>query len=242
LEVGLSALTKVVIAVSECERNHLVRLGIAPGKVVVVPNGVPRISSDSGRRAAIRRRLGIDGKDMLIGFVGRLEKQKRVDSLLLSLRELTPELLSKMRLAVVGGGSLDCELKALAMRLGLHDRVVWTGEVESACEYMTAFDVFSLASDYEAMPYALLEAVAAGLPVVSTDVGGVSEIVRDGWNGRVVEPGNVRALSAALAAVAGSSAAEFRAKAAAIAVGDRFSLDCMISRTVSVYSQALAAA
>jgi glycosyltransferase involved in cell wall biosynthesis len=239
LEVGLSRLTDAIIAVSDYEADHLASLGIAPQKIFVVANGVRAVESAEQLRAAARARLGITKGRTAIGCVGRLEKQKRVDLVLRAVSGLPADLRSTVELAVVGGGSLENELKSLASGLGIADRVVWVGEVEEAASLMAAFDVFLLSSDYEAMPYTLLEALAAGIPVVATRIGGVDAVITDGRNGFVVERGDVSRMSHRLGFLIEQSDLRSRMSREALAVSRRFSVGRMTDQTLAVYSSVL---
>lgn len=100
------------------------------------------------------------------------------------------------RLVMLGAGEEEANLKALAHRLGIHDRIVYPGFVVNVQEYLAKADVFLLSSHYEAQPLSILEAMASALPVISTDVGGVRDIVTD--NGILVPPGDAAAMAQAM--------------------------------------------
>ena len=98
------------------------------------------------------------------------------------LHSFTPSLL----LVIIGGGPEEKKLRALAEKLSIADRVIFAGNVPNAARYLKAFEIFALTSRFEGLPYAVLEAAAAGLPIVTTAVGGVPEIIEDGVSGILV--------------------------------------------------------
>nr|WP_233710044.1 glycosyltransferase [Aestuariicella albida] len=125
-------------------------------------------------RESSRKFLGLPEDKYIIGNVGRLHPDKDQATLLKAFSELKmPDSL----LVVVGQGRLERSLKALAYELGVSERVLFLGRVENAWKYFKAFDVFALSSDNEPFGMVLLEAIAAGIPVLSTNGGGAAEIV-----------------------------------------------------------------
>jgi glycosyltransferase involved in cell wall biosynthesis len=239
LEVGLSRHTDAIIAVSEHEARHLEHLGICRNKIFVVPNGVRAMEDRERLRLAARARLGVSAGRVVVGCVGRLEKQKRVDLVLRSVSTLPAEVRSEVQVAVVGGGSLAAELKSLASNLGIAERVVWVGEVEDATALMAGFDIFVLASDYEAMPYTLLEALTAGVPVVATRVGGVETAITDGRNGFTVERDDASQLCRCLGFLIGRGDLRSRMSRESLVVSRQFSVERMVERTLAVYTHVL---
>jgi glycosyltransferase involved in cell wall biosynthesis len=128
--------------------------------------------------------------------VGRLAPQKALDRLLAAVARVR-ESDEGVKLVVVGDGQLRDDLERFADVLGLGDAVVWCGERQPE-EILPAFDIFALPSIYESFPYVVLEAMAAGLPIVASDVGGVATLVEDGKNGFLVSPSAVAPLAHAL--------------------------------------------
>ncbi len=239
LEVGLSCRTWAIIAVSEQEADHLASLGISRRKLFVVPNGVGRAARSEKLRSAARSRMAIHGDQVVVGAVGRLERPKRVDLVLRAVSGLPCEVRPKIRVAVIGGGSLEPELRSLASSLDIAHLVTWVGEVEDAGSLMTGLDVCVLATDYEAMPYVLLEAAAAGVPLVATRVGGVENLVTDGLNGFLVERGDVSRMASCIASLVEQSDLRKRMADEALHSVSRFSLENMAARTFDVYSHVL---
>ena len=129
--------------------------------------------------------------------VGRLAPQKNHFLLLKAFKKLLDEGCDA-RLTVAGDGNLKDSLIDFVVQHKIEERVSFLGEVSNIPELLVESDAFVLSSDYEGLPLTLLEAMAAGLPIVSTDVGGVSDIVKDGLNGLLVPPQNVDMLADAM--------------------------------------------
>jgi glycosyltransferase involved in cell wall biosynthesis len=177
-----------VVCVSEDERRRGVSAGVlAPGSSVVIPNGVAvPVEASYERRGA-----------PVIGTLARLARQKGLDVLLDAVAIVARDQ-PDVRLMIAGGGPLESELRAQAADLGLEHSVDFLGWVENGRSLLPTFDVFVLPSRWEGMPIALLEARAAGLPTVATDVGGAREVIDDGHDGWVVPPEDPEALAHAL--------------------------------------------
>lgn len=186
-----------VVPVSHTVRDELVRSGFDPAVLPVVENGINvGRYGDSGRRDAVRREFGFDVGCRVIGTVGRLSPEKAQDSLLQAVQRLPAGL--NWRLLIVGDGELRHELEQTARQLGIADRTVFAGRRTDVPDVLQALDLFALPSRVEALPMALLEAMASGVPVVASDVGDVSRILQQGALGAIVPVGDVVALSSAL--------------------------------------------
>ena len=201
LERQASRLAEVVVAVSEHSRNDLIRYqGIAASKLRTIYNGLDLQLTRNESPPALRRELGLDAGDVIIGTAARLEDQKGLDLLLEAAPQIVREL-PRARFVIVGGGSQEQALRAQAQRLGLGDRVVVTGYRVDGIDLMTTFDCFVQTSHWEGMPMALLEAMALGTPIVATAVGGVPEVVDDGKTGLLLRSRDARLLADALIGV-----------------------------------------
>ena len=154
-----------------------------PARVVVVRNGVeaPATTLAPG---AMRRALGIPSDALVVGAVARLVPQKRLDLLLRATARLPG-----VRCVLAGSGPDEGELVRLAERLGISDRVAFLGHREDVGDVLSALDLFAVTSRVEGMSNAMLEALAAGVPVLSTPVCGAAEALADGAPapGQVVE-------------------------------------------------------
>lgn len=224
--------------------DELRGFGIPAGRISRVPNGINASVLTPAERAAarqaVRDELGIPQGAPVIGAVGRLEPAKSIELLLAAverLRKARPEL----RCVIAGTGSQEKELKILAQALGLDGQVVFTGFRADIPLLLAAIDIFALPSRTEGIPYALLEASSAGLPIVASRVGGVPEIICDGKAGLLVEPGQVEVLAAALERLLREPAlAEQLGARAAADTAAKFSLGSMIAGTNQAYEAASA--
>jgi glycosyltransferase involved in cell wall biosynthesis len=157
-------------------------------------------------------------------------------------RQLEPAVAKRMRLVFVGDGALRGEALRLLEQAGLSDRVWFGGERADVPEIMRGLDCFVLPSLAEGVSNTILEAMASGLPIVATRVGGNSELIESGMTGTLVPPASVEALARAmLLYCSDSSIARRHAKAAHRVVLERYSLTRMVSDYVNVYERALTA-
>src|SRR5262245_1885772 len=192
-----------VLVNSEAIRDHILAGGhIAPEKIVVIRNGlsdaVERAASDNDRRAkqraALLRELNLNEGAKLIGLVGRLQPVKGHRYFIEAASRIAA-VEPNAHLLLVGDGALRGEIEEQATRLGVNDRVHLLGARNDAALIAAGFDVAALASLHEGMPNAVLEAMAAGAPVVATAVGGTTELVIDGATGFLAPPADAEALA-----------------------------------------------
>ena len=182
------------ICVSKDVAGACMKYGAVPRpKVSVVPNGINCENfQDRTRAEALRSTLGLCGSPV-VGTVGRLSAIKRQDVLIEAFAKIQ-QLLPDAKLLIVGDGPEMPRLRALASNLGIGQSVIFAGYQERPQDYLNVMDVFVLTSQMEGMPLAVLEAWAAGLPVVASHVGGIPEIVHDGQDGLLFEFGDEAAL------------------------------------------------
>lgn len=179
-----------VVALSKRQRDELAEYRIAPkARIHVVPLGLPldrfTLARGADARRAARSALGIRPDAFMVLAIGRLVPIKRLDRLIDALALVAPAV-PELRVDFVGGGSEREDLEKRISVAGLVDRVVFDGWSSDAPTWYAAADLVVLTSDREGTPLALIEAAAAGRPVVATDVGGVSDVVVDGRTGFVV--------------------------------------------------------
>ncbi len=228
------------IAVSESTRKEWGRRTfLSLRRIISIPNGV---NAETFRRrseaAEARRLIGIpdDGR-VLIGGVGRLAEAKGFDFLLEAVALLAGEPTGPS-LALAGEGPLRGSLVDRADKLGIADRVHFLGFHRDVRPVFEALDVFVLSSESEAMPYAVLEAMAMGLPVVGTSVGGVPEIIVEGVTGSLVPSRDPQALAGALRPLLASPELRSRMGAAGrTRVVEHFDEKMTVRRTIEVYRQ-----
>ncbi len=183
-EKYLSYLAYPIIADSKNVADTLVHeQSVHPRRVRVILNGidVQRFRPSPPNRQ-LQQELGIRETDRVIGIVARLVPVKNHEVLFSSFAMLC-SMRPNLRLLVVGDGPLRRELEKRAQALGISNRVVFAGNQRDIPGYLSLMDVFVLSSISEGLPLTLLEAMAAGIPVVCTRVGGIPEVIRHGVNG-----------------------------------------------------------
>jgi glycosyltransferase involved in cell wall biosynthesis len=194
---------KPVAISGEMARSFRALYGREPAAIIYNGAGVER-GFRAEAREAWRRVHGFGPDDLLIVSVARFEPQKNPLGLIAAFARALPELPSSY-LVMAGEGTLLGECRAVAARLGVSERVYFPGLCQDVAELLSACDLFALASDWEGVPVAVIEAMAARLPVVATAVGGVPELVETGVTGVLVAPGDMDALSRAFVELAGNS-------------------------------------
>lgn len=175
--------------------------GVPLRKVVVIPNGVDtgKFRKSPGFNRESMRRALTGGDYPIITNVGRLFPQKAQHHLIEAATAIL-ETLPTARFVLAGDGPLRAGLEALAQARGLGDHVLFLGFRDDVSDILAASDLFVLTSEQEGLPLAVLEALSLGCPVVSTAVGGVPEVVREGITGRLIPPGDTKALTEAILA------------------------------------------
>jgi glycosyltransferase involved in cell wall biosynthesis len=221
-----------VVAVSQRLAGELAGTGIAPARIHTVPNAWGETSVPLERGEA-RRALGLDESGFHIGWVGRVSHEKGLDTLLAALRHLG-EL--PYTLSILGDGRERAGLEeGLAASPELAQRVRWHGIVADAGRYFPAFDLYLLSSRTEGTPIALFEAMAAGIPIATTNVGGVPDVVSTG-EALLVPPEDPAALARAIRIVYDDpAAAATRARAARARLNAEFAFEPWIDRYDTIY-------
>ncbi len=243
LETWLAASADALVAVSESVRDDLVSLGIAPAvKIRVVPLGLDLAHlALELPRGVLRREAGIPDEAPLVGMVGRLVPIKDAPSFLRAAR-IVAESRADARFALVGDGEERPSLEALCREMGLDGKVTFFGWRRDLAAVYGDLDVVVNASRNEGTPVALIEALAAGRPVVATRVGGTPDLLGEGERGRLVPPGEPETLArAVLETLAGSEAARRRAQAGREHVLTRHSSDRLVRDVDALYRELRAA-
>jgi glycosyltransferase involved in cell wall biosynthesis len=229
---GLTApLDDWTFAVSEETRASIWWRGLRERTEVLVHGiDLDAVAPGADARESVRAELGIGGDEVVVVTVANYRAQKAYDNLLAA-AVAAPGI----RFVAVGQGPLEGEITALHEQLGLGDRFILTGFRPDARRILAAGDIFTLASHYEGYPVALMEALALGLPVVATAVGGVADAVRDGVEGRLVPPGQPDELAKAIVEVASDASLRRRMASAALARRELFDVRRAGQRQVEVY-------
>jgi glycosyltransferase involved in cell wall biosynthesis len=210
-----------VTAVSRTVARSAEALGVPPQRITVIPNGV------DAARYAPPATTGGNGHVPVIGSVGCLAPRKDYATLIDALAHLD-RAGRRFEALLVGDGPERAALEARARAVGIGDRVRFAGESREVARLLPTMDVFVLPSREEGIANALLEAMAAGRPVVATAVGGTPEVVAAGETGWLVPPGSPEALAEALAEALEPGEAARRGLAARRAVIERMGLPSMV--------------
>jgi glycosyltransferase involved in cell wall biosynthesis len=238
LERMLARLTDRIVTLSPALKADLIEMGIAgPEKIDIVPLGMdldPLVRC-SARREELRSELGIPPGKALIGIVGRMVPIKNHRLFLEAARSMVDSG-NPAHFALVGDGELRESLQLLAGEMGIADRVHFLGWKQDMEPVYAAFDLLALTSDNEGTPVTVIEAMAAGVPVVATAVGGVPDVIRDGETGWLVPPGDASALQRAMqAALRKDKSVEAVIARARREVLLRFGREQMISTMADLY-------
>jgi len=182
---------QTIIVKERKSANRLVDFGVDLEKVVVLPNGVDASRFRLNRRKC-REYVDLRNHEKAILFVGRLEPIKNVESLLIAFARIR-EQFQDLRLLLVGAGTEMSRLKRIAAQTRIDHCTNFIGEVSplDVPRYMVAADIFVLPSISEGSPNVILECLAAGLPILASEVGGVPDLVANGKEGFLFKPGNV---------------------------------------------------
>jgi glycosyltransferase involved in cell wall biosynthesis len=191
-----------VIAVSEAVRlHHIKHGGLPPGKIVTICNGVDLSafeSDDSSIRASLREVLGLGPDTPVMVSVAVLREAKGIQHLLDAMQQIR-QTVPSARLVIVGEGEHGPALREQAERLGLAKHVIFTGMRSDVGDLLTMSDLFVLPTLGDVLPTVVAEAMAAGLPVVASNVGGLPEMVADGSTGLLVSSASAAELADACA-------------------------------------------
>jgi glycosyltransferase involved in cell wall biosynthesis len=229
-----------VIAVSDGVAGSI--RSSVPVEVVVHGTDPSLAVTGEAARAAARAELGLAPDARVVGSVGNFTAKKDQATLLRAVAEVPTADLGgggDAVLVLVGLGPLEGELRALARDLGIAERVVFAGSRDDVFALLPALDVFALSSRFEGLPIALLEAMASGVAPVATRVGGIPEVITDGRDGVLVDPGDPTGLAAALTRVLGDDDERARIAACARARAGDFDLVHAVRRAEEIYRAAL---
>lgn len=184
-----------ILVNSEAIREYIVNNdGAQPDKIIVVKNGVVPITSSPKTRAELCGELGLDNDVTIVGMVARLQTVKGHRFFI----EAAAEVLRRRtdaHFVLVGDGPLRTEIASQAAELGITNHVHMLGDRADVSRLVSAFDLLVLASLHEGLPNAVMEAMAAGVPVVATGVGGTKELITAGETGYLAPPANSAALA-----------------------------------------------
>ncbi|MHA1594058.1 MAG: glycosyltransferase family 4 protein [Candidatus Baldrarchaeia archaeon] len=213
-------------------KNKVERI-IREGNIHVIPSGIDRNLFD-GTKYSVKRR----GEERVVIFVGGLRRVKGVDNLIKAFYHVR-KIHKDVKLVIVGDGPLRNYLVDLVRRLGLERHVIFEGARDHVeiPDYMAKADIFVLPSLSEGLPNVLLEAMAMGLPIVATHVGGVPEVVIDGVNGFLVSPGDIKGLAEKICLLLEDDDLRERIRRRNLATSKLYSWEEIARRVEEVYRQ-----
>ena len=229
-------LDDVHVAVSDGVRDSVCARQRPTVRTLVHGIDVDEVAGHRGDRAVVRAELGVGDQEVVVGTVANFRQAKRYD-LLLAAARIVVDRLPNARFVTVGQGPLEDQVRAWHEDSGLGDRFVLTGYRADARRVMSAFDLFALSSDHEGLPVAVMEALALGLPVVATAVGGLPEAVDDGVEGRLVPPHQPGLLADAIIAVAEDPILRARMSAAASLRAQDFNAAAAARQLEAIYRE-----
>jgi len=232
---------EAIIAVSDAVRAGLLSCGVSAERVTVVRDGVEveRFARVAGDPAETRRSLGLEAHERIVLQVGHLGEEKGQRALIAA----TPAIRAKrsdVRVVIVGEGALRQSLERQAESLGVAPAVLFSGfrPPEEIPRILQVADVFAFPSVQEGLGSSLLEAMAAGLPIVATRIGGIGESIRDGETGLLVPPGDSPRLAQAILRLLDDGALSARlARSAQQWVGAEGTKERLIRETIRVYER-----
>jgi L-malate glycosyltransferase len=226
IHLAVSAAVRESLPARIRRRTRVVRYGVDTAEV----------RTEGEERREMRVRLGVPDGEIVVGTVANLRATKGYPDLLVAARDVVREV-DNVRFVAVGRGPLEAELRSQHAQLGLGDRFEFLGYRGDALRVMSAFDVFCLPSRHEGLPIALMEALALGLPVVATRVGGVSEVVTDGEEAVLVPSSQPARLAEALIALARDPGRRAAMSKAALARSDAFDAPQAVRAVEAVYRE-----
>jgi glycosyltransferase involved in cell wall biosynthesis len=182
-----------LIAVSEQTRQQAIDEGIWESRIIVIPNAVKPLDTSSVSRATVRNALGLNENDIFLLSIGRLTYQKGHEFLVQAMAKVTSQF-PNAKVRIFGDGPLRPQLEAQTREAGLSNNVRLLGAWEDISPLLASADIFILPSRWEGLSRALMEAMAAGLPVIASKVDGIKDLITDGVNGLLVPSEDAEAL------------------------------------------------
>lgn len=237
----------MIIAVSEFTKKEILKNydDVPSGKIKVIHNGVDvERFSPVEDKSAFKKKFGFRNEDLLILYVGRLYSRKGLPTLIEAIPKVA-EKFNGVKFIISGKGLKDEEnkLRRYAKKLGVEEKLIFLGYFpdEALPDLYRAADIFVFPSIYENLPFAMLEAMASGLPVITTTVGGIPEVIQNGKNGFMIEPYNSAALAERILYLIESPKVAYEMGLSGRETVERkFSWEGITSQVLQVYREAIA--
>jgi glycosyltransferase involved in cell wall biosynthesis len=238
VEKLFSRFTDQMVALTEGEMDDYIKLSVCSREQLVkIHSGVDvkQFMQSNGNMMEKRRSLGLDQYGNVVGFIGWLLPIKGAEYLLKAMAYIWQEY-PETFLVLVGKGDLDMDLRAQALQVSSNGRVKFLGWRDDIHEIMPVFDMLVLPSLNEGMGRVLVEAMAAGKPVVASDVGGIPDLVRHGETGYLVPPADEKALSDSIKKLLADPGNAWEMGQQGKKLCQQFSLEAMIAKLDDLYS------
>ncbi len=231
-----------MIAISDSVKEHLTGdFLLGEDRIELIYNGIDLsrfIAESSPSKNALRQRFGLRGEPV-IGIIARLSEVKGHIYLIQAMKEIL-ESYPKAQLFIAGDGKIKDDLIKLARGIGIIDNVVFVPEVSDTLEALSAMDVFVMPSLNEGLGLSLMEAMAFGLPVVGSNVGGIKTLIQDGYSGILVPPANPASIAKAVVdLLKDRKRAQYLGDNARNFINLKFSEDEMVLKTERLYKKCL---
>lgn len=235
----LARRTDAIVVNSSGVRDFYVRHGLPAEKFVVIPNGIAPTEEPRTDRGEVLAELALPSDARLIGAVGRLWPQKRVKDLIWAC-DLLKVIRDDVHLLIIGDGPHRARLEHYTRQVRIEDKVHFLGHRADVPRLMPHFDMLWLGSEYEGLPNAVMEAMAAGVPVVATDISGNRDLVVEGETGFLVPVGDRAAFARQTRKLLEDSdlARRFGAAGRQRILSD-FSVERMVDRHAALYRELL---
>ena len=230
-----------LIAVSQATKDEMTAAGIPAEKISVIHNAIDTEEwAPSQESRDLRRQWGLQDAYPIVGYVGRIMPEKDLETWLRA-ATLVAKQFPTAHFVLVGDGkdsTTQKDLQQLARILGIANRVHFPGYREDLLSVYATFDTFLLSSRREGLPNSILEAMAMGRPVVTTDVAGAKELVQDGQTGYVLPQGDAHGLARAIISLAGNAKLRSQmGQASRQRIEDKFSFTHRLQRIEALYEQ-----
>ena len=229
-----------IICVSKSDYDTArTQLKIPEKKLALIHNGIKPINflsrKEARRKLSRAARCPLPACNLVIGAIGNLYKTKGFEYLIEAIKILAAYN-PRLTAIIIGEGAERKSLENIIWKNRLTNAFFLAGKIGNAAELLPAFDIYVCSSVKEGLPYSILEAMAAGLPIVSTDVGGVPEMIADGENGLLVKPKKPRHLAGAMGKVIKDGRLREQIKSAARKkMKEKFDIKNMLQKTKAVY-------
>jgi glycosyltransferase involved in cell wall biosynthesis len=242
MEQTLARISHQIIAVSEQVKSELVFHGVSSReKITVIPLGfdlTPFLSCEA-QKGEFKRELGLGNGARLVGIVGRIFPIKN-HRLFLETAALVSANDPSARFVIVGDGLLRNELERHTLQLGIRDRVFFTGWRRDLPRIYADLDVLVVSSDNEGTPVSAIEAMASGCPVVSTQVGGLPDMITDGESGYLVPPRDPKAMAIFILRLLNDAQTAYKMSRNARAIAqERFNIKRLVTDIEKLYQALL---